>query len=64
LDYPEYEISGPPFCVSRDEVDRLYGETFEIEMLEARDGLAASKNLVDRGVTRLEEATYLLRRRA
>ena len=64
LDYPEDEISGPPFCVSRNEVDRLYGEVFEIKLLETRDGLAASQNLVDRGVTRLEEATYLLRRRA
>jgi thiopurine S-methyltransferase len=64
LDYPEHEISGPPFCVSRGEVGRLYGEAFEIEVLEARDGLAASQNLINRGVTRLEEATYLLRRRA
>ncbi|MBY0558275.1 thiopurine S-methyltransferase [Hyphomicrobium sp.] len=64
VDYPEGEISGPPFPVSRDEVQRLYADTFEIEVLETRDGLADSDNLKKRGVTRLEETAYLLRRRA
>lgn len=64
IDYPEGEITGPPFSVSRDEVHRLYGDTFEIEELETRDGLAESENLRKRGVTRLEETVYLLRRRA
>ena len=64
IDYPEGEITGPPFSVSRDEVHRLYGDAFEIEELETRDGLAESENLRKRGVTRLEETVYLLRRRA
>jgi thiopurine S-methyltransferase len=63
LDYPEHEMSGPPFAVTRDEVDRLYGETFDIQVLEARDGLEASGNLRRRGVTRLQETAYVLRRR-
>jgi thiopurine S-methyltransferase len=63
LDYPEQEISGPPFAVTREEVERLYGDTFKIELLEARDGLAASGNLRRRGVSRLQETAYLLRRR-
>jgi thiopurine S-methyltransferase len=63
LDYPEQEISGPPFSVPRAEVERLFGEAFSITVLENRDGLAGSPNLVKRGVTRLEETTYLLRRR-
>lgn len=63
LDYPEHEISGPPFAVTREEVERLYGDTFNIEVLEARDGLAASSNLSRRGVSRLLETAYLLRRR-
>lgn len=63
LDYPEHEISGPPFAVSHREIERLFGSTFEISLLEARDGLAASDNLKKRGVTKLEEAAYLLRRR-
>ncbi|AGK59491.1 thiopurine S-methyltransferase [Hyphomicrobium denitrificans 1NES1] len=63
LDYPENEISGPPFSVTRSEVERLYGDTFDIQVLEARDGLEASGNLRRRGVTRLQETAYLLRRR-
>jgi thiopurine S-methyltransferase len=63
LDYPEHEISGPPFAVTREEVERLYGDTFNIDVLEDRDGLAASGNLRRRGVSRLTETTYLLRRR-
>jgi len=63
LDYPEGELSGPPFSVSHAEVERLYGEAFQIEVLESRDGLEASGNLKNRGVTRLQETAYLLRRR-
>jgi thiopurine S-methyltransferase len=64
IDYPEHEIIGPPFAVTSGEIDRLFGAAFEITVLEARDGLAASDNLKRRGVTRLEETAYLLRRRA
>lgn len=63
IEYPEGELKGPPFSVTRDEVHALYDKLFEIEILEARDGLAASDNLKKRGVTRLEEIAYLLRRR-
>ncbi|HML27889.1 MAG TPA: thiopurine S-methyltransferase [Hyphomicrobium sp.] len=64
LEYPEGELKGPPFSVTREEVHSLYGKQFTIEILEARDGLAASDNLKKRGVTKLEEIAYLLRRRA
>jgi thiopurine S-methyltransferase len=64
LDYPENEISGPPFTVPRGEVERIFGDAFDITVLEARDGLADSPNLRKRGVTRLGETTYVLRRRA
>ncbi|MBN9248696.1 MAG: thiopurine S-methyltransferase [Hyphomicrobium sp.] len=64
IDYPEGEITGPPFAVPSDEVLRLYGDNFEIEVLESRDGLADSDNLKKRGVTRLAETVYLLRRRS
>jgi thiopurine S-methyltransferase len=64
IEYPEGELKGPPFSVGREEVRALYGELFEIDVLEARDGLAASDNLKKRGITRLEEIAYLLRRKA
>ncbi len=64
IDYPQDEITGPPFAVATDEVYRLYGQSFDIEVLDVRDGLAASDNLKKRGVTKHEEVAYLLRRRA
>ncbi|MBS0253046.1 MAG: thiopurine S-methyltransferase [Proteobacteria bacterium] len=64
LEYPEGEIKGPPFAVTQDEVRALYDKLYDIDVLEVRDGLAASDNLKKRGVTRLEEVAYLLRRRA
>ena len=64
IEYPEGEIQGPPFSVIGEEVRALYGDKFEIEILEERDGLAESDNLKKRGVTKLEEIAYLLRRRA
>lgn len=62
--YPEHEISGPPFSVEPAEIDDIYGNAFDIGVLEARDGLQFSANLKSRGVTRLDETAYLLRRRA
>jgi thiopurine S-methyltransferase len=64
IDYPPGEIEGPPFSVPPSEIDELFARHFEIEHLEARDGLVRSPNLVARGVTRLDESAYLLRRRA
>lgn len=64
IDYPENEVAGPPFAVPPEEVFRLYGSAFDIEVLDTRDALAESENLKKRGLTRLEETAYLLRRRA
>lgn len=64
LEYPEGQIKGPPFSVTREDVRALYDRQFEIAILEERDGLAASDNLKQRGVTKLEEIAYLLRRRS
>jgi thiopurine S-methyltransferase len=63
IEYPEGEIKGPPFSVSGSEVRALFGSAFEITVLEDRDALAASENLRQRGVTRLVETAYRLRRR-
>jgi thiopurine S-methyltransferase len=64
IEYPEGEIQGPPFSVTSDEVCALYGNTFEIDILEERDGLAESDFLRKRGITKLKEIAHLLRRRA
>lgn len=64
IDYPIGEMEGPPFAVPFKEVHQLYASTFDIDVIETRDGLAHSDNLKKRGITRLEETAYRLRRRA
>ena len=56
-------FDGPPFNTGLETVVSLFGPSHEVAVLEARDGLAASPNLRDRGVDRLVESLYLLRRR-
>lgn len=62
LAYPESEIKGPPFSTSLLEVASYFGPTHKLVLVESRDGLEASQNLKARGLTRLEEALYILRR--
>jgi len=64
LCYPEGEISGPPFSTPLAQVTALFGAGYEITIAESRDGLEESQNLKARGVTALEEVTYILRRKA
>ncbi|MEQ1672266.1 MAG: thiopurine S-methyltransferase, partial [Hyphomicrobium sp.] len=64
LDYNTNEMSGPPFAIPQMRVRELLSPSFDIELLEARDGLTKSEHLAKRGITRLEEASYLLTRRA
>ena len=63
LDYNVPERKGPPFAVPRDTVRQLFEPAFQVELIEARDGLAKSEHLAKSGVTYLEEASYLLARR-
>lgn len=61
LAYPVGQIPGPPFSTPLMNVAELFAETYDIDVLESRDGLAASPGLKARGVTSLEETAYVLR---
>lgn len=63
LSYPENEMSGPPFSVPKEEVERLYGKLFDVSVLEERERLEFSPSLKRRGVTSLIETAYLLKRK-
>lgn len=63
IDYPDGQITGPPFAVPSPEVTELFGDAFNVKILHERDGLAGSANLKQRGVTRLDETAYLLERK-
>jgi thiopurine S-methyltransferase len=60
LEYPQAQMSGPPFSVTRDEVERLYSESFGIRELSRQDTLANEERLRSLGVTSLFEVCYHL----
>lgn len=62
LDYNPSEMSGPPFSIPEARVRELFGKHFAVAVVDKRDGLTKSEHLAKRGITRLEEATYLMTR--
>ncbi|MGH8213574.1 MAG: thiopurine S-methyltransferase [Rhodanobacteraceae bacterium] len=64
LEYPQHEMEGPPFSVEEREVHRLFGEQWDIDLLERRDILADQPMFSGQGVTALSTAVYNLKRRA
>ena len=59
IEYPENEMDGPPFSVTRAEIGRLYGGA-EIHPLSRRNILPDSPRFSDRGVTSMESCAYLI----
>ncbi|WP_339431200.1 MULTISPECIES: thiopurine S-methyltransferase [unclassified Pseudomonas] len=58
LDYDQSQMSGPPFAVLDDEVQRLLGGGWQVQVLEQQDVLGESWKFLQAGVTRLEERVY------
>ena len=63
LDYPQAQMSGPPFAVSELEVEQLLtSPPWVVQVLESRDVLGENQRFVQRGLNRLDERVYRLRR--
>jgi thiopurine S-methyltransferase len=62
MEYPQAQMSGPPFSVGADEVARLYGRSHAIRELSKHDVLASEPRLRARGVAQLHEVCYRLTR--
>lgn len=60
LDYNPEEMQGPPHNISQERVRELFSDKFEVTLLEALAGPPRTDHLRNRGVTWLEEASYLL----
>ncbi|SFW59455.1 MULTISPECIES: thiopurine S-methyltransferase [Pseudomonas] len=58
LDYNQDEMPGPPFSVGNDEVQRLLGDVWRLEVLQEQDVLGESWKFLQAGVTRLDERVY------
>jgi thiopurine S-methyltransferase len=62
LSYPQSEMAGPPFSVNDEEVSQLYGDTFTIEKLAAKNIIEDEPRFRDRGLSSLTETAYKLTR--
>ncbi len=60
FDYPQTEMSGPPFAVSTKEVESLYSKKSEVRRLAHHDVLALNPRFQERGLSRLHENIFLL----
>nr|WP_298170727.1 thiopurine S-methyltransferase [uncultured Pseudomonas sp.] len=60
LDYEQAQMQGPPFAVSDGEVQQLFAGAWRIEALECGDAL--DEKFRQRGLQRLDERVYRLRR--
>jgi thiopurine S-methyltransferase len=60
FDYDQSAMEGPPFAISSDEVQRLYGDGFDIVHLETRD--ATNDTFRGMGVPAITESAYALMR--
>lgn len=59
LEYPQEEMTGPPFSVPAEEVEALFKDGFSIRQLERAD-IFAHDRLAQRGLSRLQENVFLL----
>lgn len=62
LDYPQHQMTGPPFAVGGPEVERLFGSHWRVEQAEQRDILAVQPSFAEQGVTALHTAVYRMRK--
>lgn len=62
LDYDQAQMSGPPFAVPAEEIQRYYSAAFSINLLESRDILDERPRWRQAGLTALSEAVFRLDR--
>jgi thiopurine S-methyltransferase len=62
VEYPQAQMSGPPFSVTGDDVQRLYAAHHAIEQLARHEILDLEPRLKARGLTELQEVCYRITR--
>ena len=62
LNYPQHQRSGPPFAVSKEEVDQLCNGSFDIQELYCIDDIETEPMFQNLGVDFVEKAVYLLQK--
>ena len=62
LNYPQHQMSGPPFSVDKSEVESLFSMTFETRELKSFNDIENGSKLVRAGVDYINNAAYCLRK--
>ena len=62
LQYPQYQMSGPPFSVDKSEVESLFSMTFESRELRSFNDIENESKLTRAGVNYINNAAYYLRK--
>lgn len=62
LNYPQHQKSGPPFAVSRFEVDELFRGSFQCRELDCINDIENEPMFQNLGVDFVEKAVYLLQK--
>ena len=62
VEYPEAQMAGPPFPLTRDAIEELYAAHYSIELLGRHEILDLEPRLRARGLTELREVAYRLTR--
>jgi thiopurine S-methyltransferase len=62
VEFPPEQMSGPPFPLTRDEIENLYASHYSIEELARHEILELEPRLKARGLTELREVCYRLTR--
>jgi len=62
VEYPQVQMSGPPFPLSRDDIETLYARHHAIEELGRHEILELEPRLKARGLTELREVCYRITR--
>ncbi len=62
LNYPQLQISGPPFAVNQEEVWSLYEKGFDCQLLQCFNDIENEPKFQRANVDFIEKATYCLRK--
>jgi len=63
MEYHDSEMNGPPFSVNEKELYALFEKGFSISKIKEIDALQSSPNLKKRGLTKMVEKCWLLKKR-
>jgi thiopurine S-methyltransferase len=60
MDYPQEEMSGPPYSVQESEVRNLFEPRFQVQLLHSLNILEDTERYAGKGVSRMLEQVYLM----